>query len=269
MKLSHLRIFILSTCLLVSTVHAASDPLVLQFFTHELPPLNFSENGETLGLCSDIVRELQKRTNMTAPLTVVPWARGYQLATKLPNTALFFTTRTAERESLFQWVGPIVNVSSNFYAKAGSSLKIDSLADASRVKHIIVHRGSHHEQALTKLGWNNLISVNTPDDAVRTLLRQENDEALTLLTAASIPSILSKRGFAVDAAKPVYLARKSQGYIAISKSTSPEVAIKLQKALDDMKRDGSFAAIYKKWLPNEKQPELKPEAEIDMLQMPK
>lgn len=265
----HLRAMMLSASLLMSAGHAASGSYALQFLTHELPPLNFTEKGETLGLCSDLVRELQKRTNTTAPLIVVPWARGYQLAIKLPNTALFFTTRTNEREALFHWVGPIVNVSSNFYAKVGSSLKITSLADAARVKNIIVHRGSHLEKTLIKRGLNNLIAMDTPEDAVRALLRMGDDEALLLLTAPSVPSLLQKRGLAVDAIKPVYLAHKSQGYIAISKSTDPEVVNKLQNALDDMKRDGSFAAIYGKWLPDEKPPTLKSEAEMDMLQLRK
>jgi polar amino acid transport system substrate-binding protein len=40
-------------------------------------------------------------------------------------------------------------------------------------------------------------------------------------------------------------------YIAFSKGTSPQLVARWQAALDAMKRDGSFAKIYAKWLPGE------------------
>jgi polar amino acid transport system substrate-binding protein len=39
-------------------------------------------------------------------IKVVPWAREYLMLQTQANIALFSTTRIAERESLFKWVGP-------------------------------------------------------------------------------------------------------------------------------------------------------------------
>jgi polar amino acid transport system substrate-binding protein len=43
-------------------------------------------------------------------------------------------------------------------------------------------------------------------------------------------------------------------YFAFSLSTSDDVINSWQKALDSMKKDGTFAKIYKKWLPGKRMP---------------
>ncbi len=94
---------------------------------------NFSQNGEVAGLAADVVRELQRRNDIHAPFAMVPFSRAYMTALTTPNVVLFFATRDPEREKLFQWVGPIANVSASFYAPNGSAIKIDSLDDAKRI----------------------------------------------------------------------------------------------------------------------------------------
>ena len=96
--------------LLVLGLSAAVPARSLQFYTEEYPPLNYSRDGRPVGLAVDLVRELFERTGDHGRISVVPWARGYQAAQLEPNTALFVTMRTAERERLFKWVGPVVVV---------------------------------------------------------------------------------------------------------------------------------------------------------------
>lgn len=247
-----------------SAVFGAEVP-TLQFFTHELAPLNFTDKGEVTGLCTEIVRELQRRSGLKSVISIVPWARGYKMVSSTPDTVLFFVTYTEDRKALFQWVGPLVNVPSAFYARAGSSLRIDTLDDARQIPTIIVHRDSHLESALVKLGFKNLLSVNTPEDAIRALLLQDENKAVMLITGAPLHSVLKAHGYADDAVKQIYLARRSQGYLAVSKSTVPSVAARLQQALDDMKRDGSFTKLYAKWLPNDEAPGFVDEPELDRL----
>lgn len=254
---------LLASSLNLFSLAASADAPQLQFITHEFPPLNFNQNGEVAGLAADVVRELQRRNDMHAPFAMMPFSRAYMMALTTPNVVLFFATRDTEREKLFQWVGPIANVSASFYAPSGSSIKIDSLSDAKRIQAIIVQLGGHPEQTLRKLGFTNLRAVNSTRDAIRLLLLPENKNALALLTSVVVPDTLNQLELPADAIQPIYTLDKLQAYVAVSKGTSPAVVRDLQKTLDDMKRDGTFATIHAKWLPHEKPPGVKPDPNVD------
>lgn len=262
-------LLLLMGCLAQAAGLAAPQPVrpqELRLLTHELPPLNFREPAGLSGLCTELVRELQRRSGIGGEVALVPFARGLAMLGSGADVGLFFTTRTAEREALFQWVGPLVNVTSSVYVRNGSGLKMSGSADFAAAKRIITHRGSFLEQAVRDLGYADKLSLaNTPEDALRLLLLGDDKDSVLLLTDAPVPATLLKLGHPVDAIKPIYLARKAQGYLAISKATAPAVALRLQKELDAMKADGSFAAIYAKWLPKAVMPGLSPDPSVDGL----
>jgi polar amino acid transport system substrate-binding protein len=251
--------FLLALGLSLSLVPASADATAIQFFTHEFPPFNFTRNGEITGLAADVVRELQRRNNIQAPFEVVPFVRGYMTATSTPDVALFFVTRDAQREKLFQWVGPIANVPTNFYARSGATVKISSMDDARRAPVIFVQRSGHPEQLLNKLGFSNLHVTNSVSDEIRMMLLPGNENTLALVVSAVVPNTLKQLGLPADTLQPIYEVDKLQGYIAFSKGTAPTVVAQFQKALDDMKRDGTFGVIYAKWFPHDKPPGIKPE----------
>lgn len=257
----------LAPCLFsqIAIANAAPASPPLQFITHELAPLNFSDNGKPVGFCVDLVRELSKRTGTQAPIMMMPFVRGYHTATTTPNVGLFFTTRTADREALFSWVGPIATTRNDFFVRADSALKVDSVDDLRKVKTILVHRGSHNEQALVRLGFKNVVPFNRPEEGVRLLAENLYADAVLLLTSAAVPQALKKYKLDQNAVKPVFLARKLQGFIAFSKGTPPDVVERYQSELDGMKRDGSFDALHLKWMPTESPPGIKPEPNIDNL----
>ncbi|HXA47755.1 MAG TPA: hypothetical protein VNW52_08995, partial [Burkholderiaceae bacterium] len=102
----------------------------LEFVTEDFPPLNFNNNGQADGFGSDVVRAILDREHLAAPITVLPWARAYKLAQIQANVGLYCLARSIERENLFQWIGPIANIESRFYALRTSDLHIDNFADA-------------------------------------------------------------------------------------------------------------------------------------------
>jgi len=69
-----------------------------------------------------------------------------------------------------------------------------------------------------------------------------------------MPSLLKYVGTTMDMndVKSVFNLSTNMSYITFSKGTSPELVARWQKALDDMKTDGTFRQIYAKWLPTEK-----------------
>jgi polar amino acid transport system substrate-binding protein len=244
-----------------ATNPAIAEGPALQFVTEELPPLNFNNNGQVDGFGSEIVREILRRSDMTAPLTILPWARAYRLAQTQSNVGLYCMGRTIEREKLFQWVGPIGNIESKFYVNRSSTLHIDNVADAKNVRGVIVLRESYSDQLLQRLGFKNIFEVNNATEAVRLLLIS-GDKTLMLLATSVVPDTLHKISTPLEAIKPLMTVMKSQLYIGFSLDTSPTLVKHLQHALDSMKTDGSFAAIHQKWFPGEKPPGMEREQDI-------
>jgi len=103
--------FVLSVLgvLLFTTLNAVVlDNFVIM--TEQYPPYNFEQNGLLKGIATDIMVEMFKRDGSKKTIKdiqLLPWARGYKDVQDKPNTILFAMTRSAEREKMFKWVGPI------------------------------------------------------------------------------------------------------------------------------------------------------------------
>ena len=102
----------------------------LRLLTEEAPPTSFLHDGEPDGYAVEVVHELIRRTGSSASVELLPWTRAYHLAKSEADTGLFSVVRTVERESSFQWVGPILRGSTRFYSLKTSGLQIDSLEQA-------------------------------------------------------------------------------------------------------------------------------------------
>jgi len=224
----------------------------LQLLTEENPPFNFTRDGQITGLYPEVIENILRRTGDQGQIAVMPWARGYRKALHETDVALFAMARTPEREALFQWVGPFYSGVTGFYAKRGAGVKIGSLEDAKALKSILVVRDWVTHRSLVSLGFTNLEVVNAPENVARMLMG--NRSAVMFVTARSLPDMLGKVGAQVSDVELVYSQTKYQGYIAFSLGTSPDLVKRWQQALDEMKKEGSYAAIFAKWLPGEKPP---------------
>ncbi|HXA46035.1 MAG TPA: transporter substrate-binding domain-containing protein, partial [Burkholderiaceae bacterium] len=114
---------------------------------------------------------------------------------------------------------------------------------------------------LKRFGFKNIVPATNATEAIR-LLRVSGDKSLLLLTANALPEAMNKTATPADAFKPLMTVMKTQVYIGFSLNTSPDLVAHLQHTLDQMKADGSFAAIYQKWFPGEKPPGLLREPDI-------
>ena len=233
----------------VGTQATATETAGLTILTEENSPLNFSEDGEIKGLATEVVRELVKRTGTGGSIRMVAWQEGYQALLEQPNIALFSTVMTSERKNLFQWVGPLVVLDTNLYALKGSRIEIANLDDARKVNKIATVSKYYSEQMLQEEGLTNTQSHPDREATVRQLLAGKVQ--LTASSNTEIPAALKKTGASMDDVKNVFTLSTDLAYIAFSKGTSPELVARWQDALDGMKRDGSFAKIYARWLPAE------------------
>lgn len=233
----------------VGTQATATETAGLTILTAENPPLNFIEDGEIKGLATEVVRELVKRTGTDGSIRMVTWQEGYNALLEQPNIALFSTVMTSERKNLLQWVGPLVVLDTNLYTLKGSKIEIANLDDARKVNKIATVSKYYSEQMLKEEGFTNTQSYSDREATVRQLLHEKVQ--LMASSNTEIPAALKKTGASMDEVKNAFTLSTDLVYIAFSKGTAPELVARWQDALDGMKRDGSFAKIYARWLPAE------------------
>lgn len=241
------RIAILAAVCLLAPMVCLAKGQQLALFTEEYPPISYSEAGRASGLGSAIVSEIMLRAGIQASIEVVPWARGYRTVLTTPNTGLFVTARTPQREAAFRWVGPLVQTQGMLYGRRGHFPLIGVLADAGKVDQLAVPRDWYLQQLLENAGFKNLHVVVTPFKALQML-------HLGRVSLAAIDDVnleVTARELGVDAADfvPLYRLAESHHYLALSLGTPEPVVQACRKAFESMKADGTLAQLYRRWLP--------------------
>lgn len=216
----------------------------LLLYTEEGPPLNFTRDGHLTGYAVELVQALQKRTGDQVRIELVPWSRGYALARDKANVGLFSMARIAEREGLFQWVGPFMLSHNRFYTRKGSSLRIESLDQAKGLR-IALPRQWYTLQYLNAQGFRDIFTVSSALDMASLFSKGRTD--VLIVSDISLPMLLAEVGMSPEDVEGQFSFLQHQSYLGFSLTTDPELVVRWQAALDDMKRDGSFGRIYQRW----------------------
>jgi polar amino acid transport system substrate-binding protein len=220
----------------------------LAIYCEDDNPLQFYDHaGNLTGLTVELVREIQKRVGNRDAIQVVPWARGLDKLNNNPNVLLFSMARTPERDTLYQWIGPITAITYSLYVKAESLIKIESLEDAKKMKLIGVYRDDIRDQTLTRLGFGNLDRASSNVSSFKKLMMGRVSAYAD--SKMGVENLARAAGFQVSDVKPAFELFKSQLYIAASKNTDPAIVVKWNTALEAMKSDKTFSILQRKYLP--------------------
>lgn len=223
--------------------------------TEDLPPFNFRENDQIVGISTEVVRHIFQDVGVTmkhGDIQMFPWARAYHEIKYQPQTALFSMARTAEREDLFRWVGPLLNVTIGVVAKKDHNIEIHSIDDFKRYRIGTVRDGAP-EQLLIKAGVSPelLERLALPEQNIRKLCADRID--LFVFNVQTIQYKMVKLGIDPEDYETVYMLKTPSLYLALHKDSPDELVGKLQKSLDEMKtpdKDGVvlFNQIVNKYL---------------------
>ncbi len=231
--------------LIAFTMPALSFADNFTIMSEEYPPYNYTEGGKLTGLSTEITRMILEKVGHADNIKVLPWSRSYNLIQQKDNHILFSMTRTEAREDLFKWVGPVAENNWVFYAKKGSGLTISSLDDAKKVKAVGTYKDDAAEMLLKEKGFSNLDSVL--DDSVNVLKLVKGRIDLWITGDAMGMHKARKKGLS-DKIENIFEVKKTKLYIAFSKNTPDAVIQKWQKALDELKADGSYDKILSRYL---------------------
>lgn len=227
---------------------AVAQGTPLRLLSEDFPPVNFEDRGRASGLAGELVQHIQVRLGLSLPVEFMPWARAYQEAQGADPVCLFTMARTGLREKLFKWVGPVVDFQNALFARKGTERRLRSLGDATKASQILVVRDWASAQELSRRGFTNLREVSSPSTALRMVwVGRAPLMASELLT---IPDLLKREGLPHDAIETALVYPGALGYLAFSLATPDEEVQRWQLALDSLRHDGSFARLFKRWLPH-------------------
>ena len=228
-------------CCWFTSLSALSEPL--EVLTEDYPPFNMMAEGNKIsGLSTEIVEELFKRAGVQYSLKSLPWKRAYEQTLNSPNTALYSTTRTPEREALFKWVGPLVSNNWVFFAKSDSTLKVTSLDDAKQYS-VGGYYGDAVAEYLAAQGFAKLqLAPNDRSNA------KKLDAGRIQLWATG--EYLGPYLAALEKAAPpkvIYTFRETQMSLAFNKNAPDELIKKLNDTLEVMRKEGVIDALNSKY----------------------
>jgi polar amino acid transport system substrate-binding protein len=231
---------ILSVSLCVAAGTALAAPLTVT--TEDYPPFNMPKAGSDaiVGISTDALRKTFELAKIDYTISLFPWTRAYDAARQDPNTCVYSTTRTDEREPLFKWVGPLAHNDWVLFGRADSP-KLTSLADA---KAYVI--GGYHGDATTEFLEAQGLKV---DEANADRLNPQKLAAKRIdfwAAGSALGPYVSKRE-GVDNVVPVLRIKDATLYLACNKAVPDEVIGKLNAALKQLTDDGTVAAIAKNY----------------------
>ena len=225
-------------------------PGTIQIYTEVSPPFSYMTGKDTTrkveGSSVDIVNEIQSRIGHVNKINMSLWVDAYAIVQYLPNSALFNTTRTPERENMFQWVGPISTSRSYFYTLASSGLTVQTMDQAKALKSIATPVGWFTYDFMVKNGFQNIVATSrTSMDAFQQLIN--GDVQALLMTDLDVKWLADLSKVPLSDLTQQMQASDLKDYIAFSLNTPASTVQQWQQHLDAMKTDKTFNTIWNKW----------------------
>lgn len=230
-------------------VAAAGDGTLLGI-TENLPPLNYlDDSGGVQGFSVELLRLIAAQAGLKLTLEVLPWQRAMQAAESSVNSVLFSLTRTPERESRFQWVGPIAQRRVLLYRLANrSDLTMTALSELGNAR-IGVVRDSAADRQLQAAGLRPGLQLEQGlDDAtnLRKLLAGRMEYVALLDWAAAWN--LRQLQLPLSTLQPALEQDATHSYFyGLRLDADPALVRRLQAALDSLRRDGRYERLRQRY----------------------
>lgn len=222
----------------------------LQLMTEQNAPLNFEKDGKVQGISPEVLDKVMEAAGLPydpSKIAVYPWARGYEMVQKVPNSMLFAMGRTEEREKLFSWVGPLYKLTLGIIVPKSKKIRISLPEDLLKISIGTVREGAP-EQLTVRAG----VPVEKLDRNadLETMLRKFALGRVDAI-AFNVPSAfytMKTMGLNPADYEVVYTLREMDLYYALNKETSPALVQKLQAAFDKVRATGIINTIADRYL---------------------
>jgi polar amino acid transport system substrate-binding protein len=227
----------------LSAVAACAQADPLQIVTTHLPPMSLEGSPAAPGAMVEVVAEMTRRAELPATIAFLPWPRAIFMAQNMKHIAIFPLTRTPEREKQFRWLVPLFQENYVFIANGGGHFDLQH-PEAMKDKRVGVLRGSAMLPELRASGYRHIVETSSVDEGRRFLARGIVDAMVgdRDIVRRSIKGLPEADRF--EMSKPV---RKTHTWLGAPLDFSDKEAAQLEKAMNSMVEDGSYARILKKY----------------------
>lgn len=238
--------------LFITTIVLSQELPKFKIMTENYPPFNMQVKDKTSGISVDVFEEILKRVNSKqnkSDIELISWSRAYNIVQKKKNTILFSMTRTNEREELFKWVGPIAHTVSGLIAKKEKSIKINSLADLKKYKVGAVLNDIGEQILLNENVSKENIDTTSGSNALIKSIRKLDANRIDMFSYSVEVAFWEMKSNNVDISKyeNVFDIKKLGLYLAFEKNTPDWIIKMFQDSLDEIKQDGTYENILKRY----------------------
>jgi len=223
-------------------------PGLVNIYTESNPPQSYRENdGSLTGSSVEIVQAMMGVIGREELITFTNWTDAYDQVLLNPNSMIFSTARTTQREPYFEWVGPVCKKNACFFVKAGSSIELNTIDDAKTLGNVGVTEGWASEDELTELGFTNIQTWATPQEVFEKLIDGTADAVV--LNDIAISYLADQTGHNPDEVRNELLFSTDETHLAFSKDTKSSYTQEWQQAYTTIMNNGTFAGIWSNWYP--------------------
>ncbi|MEZ7935180.1 MAG: transporter substrate-binding domain-containing protein [Sulfurospirillum sp.] len=235
------------------TALLGADPVV---YAGPNPPFNFRDKGVVQGLGFDLLEAslatIRPRFSQEE-IDLDIWNKVYNEALAHPNSFLISTARLKDRESLFQWVGPLATVKLGAITKRSLVVPKGNTIEALRNLRIATIKETSAEQTLFKeIGTNhglNITRVSTPIQGYK-MLEYGRIDALVYTDVPFVYHLVSE-GQDVSQYKMAHVLLNTDYYIAAGKGVPKEQINIMQTQLNRLKEiDSKGSSMYDRIVAN-------------------
>ncbi|MBC2679801.1 substrate-binding periplasmic protein [Pseudomonas baltica] len=218
--------------------------------TENFPPYNMASNDKNFaqeenirGIAAELVREMFRRADIPYSMTLrFPWDRIYKLALSNAGYGVFVTARLPEREQAFKWVGPLGPDDWIMLARADSPITLQTL-DQARPYRIGAYKGDAIAQSLAERDMRPIVALRDQDNARKLL-----DGQIDLWATGDPAGRYLARLEGINGLKTVLRFNSAELFLALNKDTPQAVVERLQRSLDEMRRDGFVDRVFADYL---------------------
>ena len=208
------------------------------------PPFEFMQDGKPVGFDIDLMREICKRAGFTPEFQDVTFDGIIPgLDNNLYDASISAMTITEEREEQVDFSDPYFNADQSLLVRSDSDIKsTDDLADATVGVQLGTMGADKAEELQSEGTVGEVRTFDTIEDAFAALRNDQVDAVINDLPVAQDRAEQSDGRLKVVETIPT----GEQYGIAFPKDS--ELVDPVNEALAEIKEDGTYTKIYKKWI---------------------
>lgn len=228
-----------------SSVAGSNDKPLIFLGNQNIPPVVFNKNGEATGLAVDVTRALEKSMGRPVTVTGLDWTKAQELVANGQADALIQINETPDRVKIYDFSEPLLQ----------SQFSIFSLSNRPNIAYATDLRGLR--VGVEKNGLPH--KVLQQDPLIQLEIIPNFVDGFAMLSRGTVDAIVVDYivgAYAVSenhipniriSQEPILYSRSA---IAVKKGNS-ELLAAINRGLAEIRSDGTYASIVRKWQPRE------------------